>query len=269
MRRYDRLSVLVSLILLGLIVSQVIELPTRIISFIALGVPTTIYLSSRWFIGAILVILAATGTDSIVRSLPGAHHADLGYRFSFWGLPCVLTLLFLFLLSLCPNTLVWLVGLGLSGLTLSLTIVAQCHTVDQSDRYYKVARSGLNLAVYLTGLASFALIYGARARSLLSATAIALLAAALASELYRSDVSREDTKRTWLYTLIVGFVLGEVTWALNHCSLSDLAGGLFLLLAFYVTSGLAGQYLAGKLSRHVTIEFAIVTLLGLAMLCFI
>ena len=68
MPRYDRLSILVSLILLGVVVSQVLALPTRIISFVALGVPTTIYLSSRWLIGAILVILAGTGTDSIVPS---------------------------------------------------------------------------------------------------------------------------------------------------------------------------------------------------------
>jgi len=266
MPRYDRLSILVSLILFGLVVSQVIELPTRIVSFVALGVPTTIYLSSRWFIGAILVILAGTGTDSIVRSHPYAHDTSRGYGFSFWGLPCVFTLFALVLLPLSPDKFFWLGGLALTGLCLSLIVIAQYHTIDPHDRYYMVARWGLNLAVYLAIFAFSTLIYGARARSLLSATAILLLGAALSAELLRTQTSRREIRRTWLYALTVGIVLGEVTWALNHCSLSDLAGGIFLLLVFYVISGLAKQHLRGRLARHVVIEFAIVSVLGLGLL---
>jgi hypothetical protein len=269
MPRYDRLSILVSLILFGLVISQVIELPTRIISFVALGVPTTIYLSSGWFIGAILVILAGTGTDSIVRSHPYAHDADRGYSVSFWGLPCAFTLFSLFLLPLSPDKSFWLGGLALTGLFLSLIIIAQYHTIDPQDRYFDIARWALNLAVYLAIFASCTIIYGARARSLLSATAILVLGAALSAELLRSEPSTQDMRRTWLYALIVGILLGEVTWALNHLSLSDLAGGVFLLLVFYVISGLAKHHLRGRLARHVVIEFAIVSALGLGLLYFV
>ncbi len=266
MPRYDRLSILVSLILLGLVVTQVIELPTRIVSFVALGVPTTIYLSSRWFIGAILVILAGTGTDSIVRSHPHAHNTDRGYSFSFWGLPCAFTLFSLFLLPLSPDKFFWLGGLALTGLVLSLIIIAQYHTIEPRDRYYHIARWGLNLAVYLAIFVFCTLIYGARARSLLSATAILMLGAALGAELLRGHASKGEVRRTWLYALIVGILLGEIAWALNHLSLSDLAGGIFLLLVFYVTSGLARQHLRGGLARNVVIEFAIVSILGLGLL---
>lgn len=268
MPRYDRLSILVSLILFGLVVSQVIELPTRIISFVALGVPTTIYLASRWFIGAILVILAGTGTDSIVRSHPYAHDTDRGYSFSFWGLPCSFTLFSLFVLPLSPDKFFWLGGLALTGLCLSLIIIAQYHTIDPQDRYYNVAHWGLNVTVYLAIFAFCTIIYGARARSLLSATAILVLGAALAAELLRSQASRQEIRRTWLYALTVGIVLGEVAWALNHLSLSDLAGGVFLVLVFYVISGLARQHLRGRLVRQVVIEFTIVSVLGLGLLYF-
>jgi hypothetical protein len=268
MPRYDRLSILVSLILFGLVVSQVIELPTRIISFVALGVPTTIYLSSRWFIGAILVILAGTGTDSIVRSHPHAHDTRRAYSISFWGLPCALTLFSLFLLPLSPDKFFWLAGLALTGLFLSLIIIAQYRTIDPQDRYYDVARWGLNLAVYLAIFAFCTIIYGARTRSLLSSTAILVLGAALAAELLRSQASRREVRRTWLYALIVGLLLGEVTWALNHLGLGDLAGGVFLLLVFYVIIGLARQHLRGKLARHMVIEFAVVSVLGLGLLYF-
>ena len=266
MPRYDRLSILVSLVLSGFVVSQVIELPTRIISFVALGVPTSIYLSSRWFIGAILVILVGTGTDSVVRSHPLAHNTDRGYTFSFWGLPCAFTLFAFFVLPLAPDRLFWLAGLALTGLCLSLIIIAQYRTIDQQDRYYGIARWGLNLAVYLAVFIFCTLIYGARARSLLSATAILVLGAVLSVELLRSRALRQETRRTWLYSLIAGLVLGEVVWALNHVSLSELAGGIFLLLVFYVISGLAKQHLRGRLSKHVVVEFVLVSALGLGLL---
>jgi hypothetical protein len=266
MPRYDRLSILVSLVLFGFIVSQVIELPTRIISFVALGVPTTIYLSSRWFIGAILVVLVGTGTDSIVRSHPLAHNADRGYSFSFWGLPCAFTLFAFFVLPLSPDKFFWLAGLALAGLCLSLIIIAQYRTIDRQDRYHNIARWGLNLVVYLIVFVFCILVYGTRARSLLSATAILVLGAVSSVELLRSRASSQEMRRTWLYASIVGLVLGEVVWALNHVSLSDLAGGIFLLLVFYAISGLAKQHLRGRLSRHVVIEFVIVSALGLGLL---
>lgn len=269
MPRYDRLSILVSLILFGVVVSQVVELPTRIISFVALGVPTKVYLSSRWFIGAVLVLLTGSGTDSIVRSHPHARQTDSRSRLSYWGLPCALTSFSLFLLPLAPSTYLWVAGLALTGLCLGLTIVAQYYTVDRRDRHYQVARWGLNVAVYLAVVALCTLIYAARARSLLSATSIAVLGAVLGAELLRSQASNQEAKRVWLYALASGAILGEVTWALNHCGLTALAGGIFLLVVFYVTSGLAGQHLRGKLTRHVFVEFSLVAILGLAMLQFI
>lgn len=266
MPRYDRLSILVSLILFGLVVSQVIELPTRTVSFVALGVPTTIYLSGRWFVGALLTILAGTGMDSIVRSHPTARNAVWEYSLSFWGVPCTFTLLSLFLLPVSPDKYFWLGGLTLTGIVLALLIIAQYRTIDQRDRYYGMARWGLNLAVYVTIIVSCALIYGAHARSLLSATAISVLAAALAAELLRFEASTQAMRRTWLYSLIVGAVMGEVAWALNHLSLADAAAGILFLLIFYVVSGLAQQHLRDRLVRRVMVEFIVVSLLGLGLL---
>jgi hypothetical protein len=266
MPRYDRLSILVSLTLFGLVVSQVIELPTRTMSFVALGVPTTIYLSGWWFIGALLVILVGTGMDSIVRSHPRARNAVWEYSLSFWGVPCAFTLLSLFLLPLSPDKYFWLAGLALTGILLALLIIAQYHTIDQRDPYYGVARWGLNLVVYASITAFCALIYGARARSLLSATAISVLATGLAAEVLRLDTSRQEMRRTWLYSLVIGTIMGEVAWALNHLSLGDAAAGILFLLVFYVVSGLALQHLRERLVRRVMVEFIVVSLFGIGLL---
>jgi hypothetical protein len=110
------------------------------------------------------------------------------------------------------------------------------------------------------------LIYGIRARSLLSATAISVLGIGLAAELLRPHSAELSPRRPWLYSIVVGLTLGEVAWALNHVSLSAVGGGILLLLIFYVTTGLARQYLSARLSRPVIAEFVAVSIVGLGLL---
>jgi hypothetical protein len=266
MPRYDRLSILVSLVLFGLVVAHIVELPTRTISFVALGVPTTIYLSSRWLVAALLVTLTGAGVDSIVRSHPEARDAGWGYSLSFWGLPCAVVLLSSVILPPSPNIPFWLCALAVTGLLLSLLVVGQTDTIGPQRRHAGVARWGLTLAVYATVFVFCTLIYGARARSLLSATAISVLAISLASELLRPQSPGLSTRRPWFYSLVVGLILGEVAWALNHLSLNAVGGGIFLLLIFYVVSGLAKQHLSAQLSRPVIAEFVAVSIVGLGLL---
>jgi hypothetical protein len=266
MPRYDRLSILISLVLFGLVVSHLVELPTRTISFVALGVPTTIYLSSRWLVAGLLVALTGAGVDSIVRSHPQARRAGWGYSLTFWGLPCSIVLLSSVVLPLSPSIPLWLAVLAATGLVLSLLVVGQCVTIGDHGRYASVARWGLSLAVYATMFVFCTLIYGARARSLLSATAISILAASLALELLRPHSPGLSAKRPWIYALVAGLVLGEVAWALNHLSFNAVGGGIFLLLIFYVVCGLAKQHLTAQLSRPVIAEFVAVSIVGLGLL---
>ena len=266
MPRYDRLSILISLVLFGLVISHVVELPTRTVSFVALGVPTTIYLSGRWLLGALLVVMTGAGMDSIVRSHPAASRTGLGYTLSFWGLPCALVLLSLVVLPLSPHIVFWLGSLALTGLLLALLATAQYYVIDQRGRYATLTRWGLDLAAYAGVFVFCALTYGARVRSLLSATAVSTLALLMAAEILRPHMPDTPMRRTRLYSGIVGLVLGEVAWALNHLSFSAVAAGIAFLLVFYVLAGLAKQHLVGKLARPVIAEFVLVSILGLGLL---
>jgi hypothetical protein len=264
--RYDRLSILVSLFLFGIVVSHVVELPTQTISFVALGVPTTVYLSGRWLVGVLLVIMTGAGVDSIVRSHPAVGRAGWAYTLSFWGLPCALVLLSLVVLPISPHIMFWLGSLALTGLLLALIVAAQQYTIDGQGRHIAVMRWGLDLAVYAAVFLFCALIYGARVRSLLSATAVSVLGVLMAAELLRPPTPETPMRRTWLYSAIVGLVLGEVAWALNHMSLGAVGAGIIFLLVFYVLAGLAKQHLAGTLARPVIAEFVLVSILGLGLL---
>ncbi len=69
------------------------------------------------------------------------------------------------------------------------------------------------------------------------------------------------------YGVIVGLVLGQVTWALNYwSSLNGLTGGLLLLLIFYLLVGIAQQGLQNRLNSRVMFEFVIFTLVALLLI---
>ena len=125
-------------------------------------------------------------------------------------------------------------------------------------------RLALQLAVYAAAAVLFVTLYSTRARSLLSASGVALTAAGLALERLRDAEARP--RRIWLYAALLGLMLGELTWALNYLTLSSHVGGGLLLLAFYVLVGLVREHLADGLHRHVLLEYLLISLLGLAVL---
>ncbi|MFB0536714.1 MAG: hypothetical protein ACETWR_17240 [Anaerolineae bacterium] len=253
-----------SLIVLGLAFLPEIELPTRTFSFYVLGSLASIRLSVTWLMAALLASLACTGTDSLVRSHPLVRRGESRYTFAFWALPGLSVVAATLLLPLAPNRSYWLGGLALTALLLLLIAVAQYHTVDPADPGYRLARLALNLFVYLVALSLFTLIYGSKARSLLSATTTAAVGGLLALELLRG--APHSLRLTALYALITGLALGEITWALNYWTVGRLTGGLFLLLVFYLVTGLSREGLLRRLNRRALVEFSLVALVGLGLI---
>ena len=257
---YQRTGTLVSLLLLGLALSCLIRLPTNIVSFVAFGSPTTLYISTPWIMGGMLLLLTIAGVYSLVDSQE--EKSSPLYSLAFAGLPGVVILIALFfLLRLLADRLFFVSGLASAGLLLAFILVGQYHTMGERDSLW--ARWGLNLVVYGAAIFFYALIYGLRTRSLLSATGVSLVSGALALELLRGE---GGARRTWLYALVVGLSMGEVVWVLNYWGISALAGGSLLLLAFYLFTGLTRQYLEGVIGRRVVVEFALIAALGVAFL---
>ena len=72
--------------------------------------------------------------------------------------------------------------------------------------------------------------------------------------------------RRGLLAGIVALVMGQSTWALNYWRLSPLAAGLWLLLIFYLFTGLAQQQLVGRLTRRALFEFGGVVVGGVVVI---
>jgi hypothetical protein len=168
------------------------------------------------------------------------------------------------LLPQTPTLIYQSVGFVLTGLILTLVISAEYYTVDPASSRYLSARLSLNAWAYLLALVLFVLIYSAKARSLVSATGVALVSMLMALEFLRS--AGRGFTRTALYAAIAGLCTGEIVWAMNYWRISGLTGGLILLLGFYVTTGLANQQLQARLNRQVLVEYGLVALVGLAVL---
>ncbi|HAL61770.1 MAG TPA: hypothetical protein DCP08_05110 [Chloroflexi bacterium] len=256
---YQRTGTLVSLLLLGLALSCLIRLPTNIVSFVAFGSPTTLYVSTSWIMGGMLLLLTMAGVYSLVHSQE--EKSSPLYSLAFTGLPSVVILIALFFLRLLADRLFFVLGLASAGLLLTLILVGQYHTMGERNSLW--ARWGLDVVVYGAAIFFYALIYGLRTHSPLSASGVSLVSGALALELLRYE---GGARRTWLYALVVGLIMGEVVWVLNYWGISALAGGSLLLLVFYLFTGLARQYLEGVIGRRVVVEFLLLAFLSLALL---
>ena len=266
MKLLDRVSVVVGLVLVGLVFSLIINLPTQTFGGQVLGSSVSVVLSPRWLMAGLLSALTAVGTDHVIRGHPHFARFREQYSFTFWILPALITLVSALLIPLLAlNRLLWLGALGVTGITLSLTLLAEYTIFDPQSRRHTAAQLSLNFLAYALALVLFAAVYGAKARSLLSATVITLLVTLLALAIL--PVNRRERLRGWLYAAVIGLLMGEFLWALNYWGLNGLSGGTLLMLIFYVLTGLAQQrLLVGRLSRAMLIEFVWVFGFGLGVL---
>jgi hypothetical protein len=243
---YERLFLPVSLALVGLAFSLIVQPPWF------------------WLVVAAVVAVVCIGTDSLVRAHPKHYLHDLSHSLLFWILPALVALGAALFLRLFGGGLPVVGGLALAAVVLTLVMLAEYLSVDPREPSFAVARLALNLATYLAAFALFTAIYATKERSLYTATTITLVSTLLALELYRS--AEAPPRRTWLYALVTGLMVGEVTWGLNYWPIGGLAGGVILLLLFYGISGLVQQYLFGRLTPRVVAEFGLVGAAGILIL---
>lgn len=262
MPHYDKLSLVISLILLCLALSLVVVLPTCTFSFVALGFPLTIQLSPTWLVALLLAGVAGSGTAYLIHLHPLSR--DQKPTFIPCILPSLATLLAALLLPRAPNPIYALGGLGVMGFLLPLIILAELRLMDPVAPGYRIVRLGLNCIAYLIALIFFALIYEDKASPLVTVASALAGSSLLALKVLHG--AQQNLRLISLYALIVGLVMGEIVWVLSYLPVHTLTAGVLLLLIFYLITELAQQGLLESFSRRLLIEFAVVALIGLAIL---
>jgi len=260
----QRLSVFIGLILLCLVLTQFVQVPTRTFAVNVFGSELGVDLSASWLMGVLLAGLVCTGTDALVRTHPRAHELELRFTFVYWILPGLVGLTATKLLVEAPTRPIWAAGLAATGLLFVIVLVAEYTTVDPLAPVYPQARLFLNIVAYALAFALFILVYQTRGRSLITATALLVISFALALDLLWGAETSPGHKA--MLAAVIGLIMGESSWAMNYWRISGWSGGIVLMLIFYVMTGLASQHLQGKLSRRVLFEFFVVVAAGIGML---
>lgn len=264
---FERLSVVVSVTLIGLAAYFVLDFPTETASLSVLGSPLALVAPQRWLMALLLAGLVMAGADSIVRAHPALPSRRLGYVALFWMLPGLVVLLATQTLGYLTSAVAWGGSLALVGVVLWLTLAAELVSLGRDAANQLAPRLWRQFVGYTVTLIFFVVIYNTRSRSAASATAVMLVAGMAALPLLRRQP--DELFNTWLLAGVIGLSLGQVTWALNYWRTGALNAGLLLFLIFYVLIGLSQQYLSGTLSRRTVWEFGTISLVALLVIFYL
>lgn len=250
----DRLSVLIAVVLLGLVLFRFIELPQRTLELNPFGSPLRIELTGTWLLVALMAGLACMGTNLVLHQHPYLVAHPERPVYVFWILPAMIAGLSAYLLQLAPSWQVWGVGLAGTAVLLGLTIGAEYTAAGPDSPGFASVRLGLNILAYTLAFILFGLVYQSRARSLVTATLISLVAFAIALDLLGTAEARHS--HLLLFAGAIALVIGESTWALNYWRINAWVGGLVLLLILYAFTNIAYQHLLQRLTPSTIVEFA-------------
>jgi hypothetical protein len=222
-------------------------------------------------VGLVLAVALAVGAAA---ELHGRQHPRFPMTagrigLTLWILPALVALTVgLGIVAWQPDDVLLARGLPIVGALLAgLAVLAQDRELERADEYGEGgawARQLLSLLTYLTAFGAFTLIYQTKERSLVTATATALVAGLLSLVLLRGAAA--PRARTLLYAALTAVAAGQVTWALNYWVVRELVGGAVLLLLFYVLVGLNEVILRGDLTRRLLAEYVAVGTIGFLLI---
>lgn len=240
--RSSRVPLLTAIFFVGLLLFLAIE-PTR-----------------PWIL-LVVTGLVALGADGILRTHPkGDFAGDLAGTSPYLFLPALLTLgAGLFLEDVATGY--WAVpGALIAAMIMAAVLYADHISIDADDPRYAGARLVLSIATYLTAFAFFSVVYTFDVALVPAAIAVGLVTMLLSVEVLRE--AEADPVRALVYAGVIGLVVAEARWGLYFLPLESYLAAVFLLLVFYLSSGLVQHHLMDDLRGHVVVEFVLIALVG-------
>ena len=269
MTDFDLLSVVTGTMVLALALTRFLVIPLRpLLQMTVFGSPLSLNVSAINLMILLVLGLAVTGTAVFLRSHPYWDQADIKHTTMFWIVPGLLSMALVAWLNRMQSGFGWTAVLLGCAVLLPLALLVEYGEVDSAVQGVNW-RPWVQVAlIQLTAVILFTVIYDARLRSLVSGTAVLLVATLLAARLFWPLTP--DLRQTFMYASIVGLLLGQMTWVFNYWRLSGLQGGFLLLLLFYGLTGLLQQYLAGQFEdarngRRILLEYGGVIMIGLLL----
>jgi hypothetical protein len=215
-----------------------------------------------WLLLALTAIMAL-GADGIIRAHPRGEFHTVADTAPYLFVPVLFTLSAgLFLEDVILSY--WSVPavIGASAL-MGIALWAEHVSVETDHPSFNLARFALNVVTYLTAFGFYAVVYGFDVELGPASFAVGLVSMLLAIEVFRE--AEADPLRALVFAACIGVIVGEARWVLYFIPLEGFLAGVFLLLVFYLTSGVIQHYLSDRLDALVIGEFALVTAAGLGI----
>ncbi|MDE3094605.1 MAG: hypothetical protein KGK07_01215 [Chloroflexota bacterium] len=215
-----------------------------------------------WILLALTAIMAL-GADGIIRAHPHGEFHTVGDTAPYLFVPVLFTLsagLFLedIVLSYWATPAVLAAAALMGG-----ALYAEYQSVDPEPDAGAMAHFVLNVITYLTAFGFYAVVYGFDVALAPAAFAVGLVSMLLSIEVFRE--AEADPVRALVFAAVIGIIVAESRWVLYFIPLDGFLAGIFLLLIFYLTTGVISHYLTDHLDRGVLLEFAMVSAAGLAI----
>jgi hypothetical protein len=262
----DRLSIVLGAAALGFTLSKLVQLPTQRVGVEVLGSQLGVQVTTEWLMLAFVVGLVATGVHGLLRLHPGCPDGHVCHTFIFWILPGLTALAVGLLLGRADEMPLWVLGMSGGIILLGIAISSEFSALGRTEDEQLKAELFTTVVIYLLAGTLFLLIYGARARTLLTAPVLFGVSTLLAMRhLWRRS---ERPARIVLYGCVVGLVMSQTVWALSYWKITALSGAALLLLVFYAAAGIARQSLREEMSARAVLEYGLVGLVtaGLVLL---
>jgi hypothetical protein len=232
----------------------------------AFGIGFTAFLAieptQNWLL-LLLTLLVGLGTDGIVRTHPKADFRRLDDTTIYLFLPVLFTLAAgLFLEEAATGY--WTIPTGLlTAVAFGYILQAEYNSVHHKAKAYPIARLVLNVATYVTAFLFYVAIFDFELDLLASAFGVGVVSLLLAVEVLREEAL--ETPRTLIYATAIGILLAETAWAVHFLPLVKPAAAMFLLMGFYLATGLMHSHLGQRLNLSTAGEFVAMTALGLTI----
>jgi hypothetical protein len=243
--------------------SRVSRIPLLSLVFaIGLALFVQIEPTRPWLLLALTAIMAL-GADGIIRSHPRGGFHTVADTSPYLFVPVLFTLsagLFLEDVILGYWSVPAVIG---ASVLMGATLYAEHITVEQDNPSFTTARFVLNVLTYVTAFGFYATVYGFDVELGPAAFAVGLVSMLLAIEIFRE--AEADPLRALVFAAVIGVIAGEARWVLYFIPLEGFLAGVFILLTFYLTTGVISHYLTERLDAGVLLEFAVVTALGLGI----
>lgn len=219
--------------------------------------------TQNWLL-LLLTVLAGLASDGIVRTHPEGRFKRLDDTALYLFVPVLFTLAAgLFLEEAAEGY--WTAPAGfLMAVPFGFALQAEYNSVHREGAAYHPARLILNVATYATAFLFYAAIYDFELALVTTIFAVSVVSVLLGIEVLREEAM--ETPRTLLYAGAIGLLLAEATLTLHFLPLEDTVAAIFLLLAFYLLTGLMHSYLGQRLNLRTAGEFTAMAAIGLIII---